>query len=68
MNWEQADGDSKQYTGTIKEIWCELTEDDLTEIAQKHARLADVLQNRYGYAKPQAEEFAKALNSLARPT
>ena len=64
MNLDQIEGDWKQYAGTLKEKWIELADDDLTVLAMKPARLADVLQERYGYAKPQAEEFAKALTLL----
>ena len=65
MNWDQIEGNWKQYTGTIKEKWGVLTDDDLAAIAGKRTRLAGVLQERYGYAKAQAhkelDEFAKAL-------
>ena len=65
MNWDLIQGDWKQLTGKVKEKWGKLTDDDLTVIAGKRDQLAGVLQERYGYAKEQAEkeldEFTKGL-------
>jgi uncharacterized protein YjbJ (UPF0337 family) len=65
MNWDQIAGDWKQFTGKAKEKWGTLTDDDLATIAGKRNQLIGVLQQRYGYAKDQAEkeldEFARAL-------
>ncbi len=65
MNWDQIQGNWKQLTGKVKEKWGKLTDDDLTTIAGKRDQLAGVLQERYGYAKEQAEkvleEFTKSL-------
>ena len=67
MNWDQIEGNWKQYTGAVKEKWGQLTEDDLTAIVGKRTRLEGKLQERYGYAKDQAhkelEAFSKSLNS-----
>ena len=67
MNWDQIQGDWKQFTGQVKEKWGKLTDSDLTVIAGKREQLAGILQERYGYAKEQVEmeldEFAKALKS-----
>ena len=65
MNWDQIKGDWKQVTGKVKEKWGKLTDDDLTTIAVKRDQLAGLIQQRYGYAKEQAEkeldEFTRAL-------
>jgi uncharacterized protein YjbJ (UPF0337 family) len=65
MNWDQIEGKWKQYSGKVKEKWGKLTDDDLTTIAGKRDQLAGVLQQRYGYAKDQAErqidEFSRSL-------
>jgi uncharacterized protein YjbJ (UPF0337 family) len=65
MNWDQIAGDWKQFTGKAKEKWGKLTDNDLTTAAGKRDQLAGILQQRYGYAKEQAEkeldEFSKAL-------
>ena len=69
MNWDQIAGDWKQFTGKAKEKWGKLTDNDLTTVAGKRDQLAGLLQQRYGYAKEQAEmeldEFSKALKPSA---
>lgn len=65
MNWDQIEGGWKQFSGKVKERWCKLTDDDLTTVAGKRDQLAGILQQRYGYAKEQAEkelnEFMKSM-------
>lgn len=65
MNWDQIEGDWKQFAGKVKERWGKLTDNDLTVIAGKKQHLAGMLQERYGYAKEEAEseleEFSKSI-------
>jgi uncharacterized protein YjbJ (UPF0337 family) len=65
MNWDQIAGNWKQLTGRAKEKWGKLTDDELTTIAGKRDQLAGLLQQKYGYAKEQAEkeldEFSRSL-------
>lgn len=63
MNWDQIQGNWKQMTGKVKEKWGKLTDDDLTTIAGKRDQLTGLLQQRYGYAKEQAE---KELNEFVK--
>jgi uncharacterized protein YjbJ (UPF0337 family) len=56
MNWDQIKGNWKQFKGKVKEKWGKLTDDDLDVIAGKKDQLAGKLQQRYGYAKEQAEK------------
>ncbi len=71
MNWDQIAGDWKQFTGKPKETWAKLTDNDLTTAAGKRDQLAGFLQQRYGYAKDQAEkeldEFSKVLKPSGTP-
>ncbi len=66
MNWDQVQGNWKQFTGKVKEKWGKLTDDELTVIAGKRDQLSGVLQKKYGYKKEQAEkeldEFTKSLD------
>lgn len=67
MNWDQIEGNWKQYTGKVQEKWGKLTDDDLTVIAGKRVVLSGKIQEHYGIAKEQAhqelEDFAKSLKS-----
>ena len=67
MNWDQIAGDWKQFTGKAKEKWGKLTDNDLTTVAGKRDQLLGILQEKYGYAKDQAEkeldEFSHAMKS-----
>jgi uncharacterized protein YjbJ (UPF0337 family) len=56
MNWDQIEGNWKQFTGGIKEKWGKLTDDELTTIGGKRDKLAGLLQQKYGMAKESAEE------------
>jgi uncharacterized protein YjbJ (UPF0337 family) len=66
MNWEQIEGSWKQWSGKVKEKWGKLTDDDLTVVAGRRDQLAGILQQRYGFAKEQAEKeldnFVKAIH------
>jgi len=67
MNWDQVTGKWKQFKGQVKQKWGKLTDDDLDVIAGKRDQMCGKLQERYGYAKEQAEkevdEFASMLKS-----
>lgn len=63
MNWDQIEGNWKQWTGKMKEKWGLLTEDELTTAAGRREQLAGLLQARYGYAKEQAEEALEEFRS-----
>lgn len=67
MNWDQITGNWLQFKGKVKEKWGKLTDDDLTTIGGKRDQLVGVLQQKYGYAKAQAEQeldaFAHDLKS-----
>ena len=59
MNWDQAKGNWNQVKGKVKEQWGKLTDDDLTKISGQRDQLVGRLQERYGYAKEQAEREVK---------
>lgn len=56
MNKDQLQGDWLNLKGKIKEKWGKLTDDDLKVIEGKRDQLAGKLQERYGYAKEQAQK------------
>jgi uncharacterized protein YjbJ (UPF0337 family) len=59
MNKDEASGNWKQFKGKVKEKWGKLTDDDMTVIEGKRDQLVGKIQERYGYAKDQAEREVK---------
>ena len=55
MNWDQVEGNWKQFKGTVRERWGEFSDDDLDIIRGKRERLSGKIQERYGIAKEEAE-------------
>jgi uncharacterized protein YjbJ (UPF0337 family) len=60
MNWDQVAGKWKQVQGQAREKWGKLTDDDLHVIAGRRDQLIGRLQERYGYAREEAEREADA--------
>lgn len=56
MNWDQIEGDWKQFKGKVKEKWGKLTDDDLDVIKGKKDQLSGTLQKKYGIAKEEADK------------
>ena len=56
MNKDESGGNWKQFKGKAKEKWGKLTDDDMTVIEGKRDQLVGRIQERYGYAKDQAEK------------
>ena len=46
----------KQLTGSVKEMWGELTDDEITQIDGSREKLAGRIQERYGKAKDEVEQ------------
>jgi uncharacterized protein YjbJ (UPF0337 family) len=63
MNWDTIKGDWKQVTGSVREQWGKLTNDDMTAIAGRRDQLVGQIQARYGIAKEAAEDQVKAWES-----
>lgn len=70
MNWDQVAGNWKQVKGKARQQWGKLTDDDLDVIAGRRDELVGVLQERYGWAREeaqrQADAFAEALSARAK--
>jgi len=56
MNEDVLEGKWLQLRGRIREMWGDLTDDEIDQIAGRRDRLAGKLQERYGYTVAQAEE------------
>lgn len=59
MNEDRIKGKWKQLSGTLKEKWGKLTDDDLQVAEGNSEYLAGKIQERYGYAKDEAEKHVK---------
>jgi len=50
MNWDTIKGNWKRMTGSVKEQWGKLTDDDITVIEGRRDQLVGQIQERYGVA------------------
>lgn len=56
MNWDVIKGKWDQIKGSVREEWGELTDDELTQIAGDRDQMSGKLQERYGWAKQDADD------------
>ncbi|WP_373280294.1 CsbD family protein [Palleronia aestuarii] len=54
MNWDQVEGNWKQFKGRAQEKWGRLTDDDTDVAAGDRERFEGILQERYGKTKEEA--------------
>ena len=67
MNNDVLKGKWRQLSGSVKEFFGKLTDDDLTTIEGSTDKFVGVLQERYGYSVDQAKtELDKFLGKLNR--
>ncbi len=68
MNWDQIEGKWKQFTGSARERWGKLTDNDWETIAGKKDQLVGRIQVRYGVKKELAEKQTDEwLRTLTEP-
>lgn len=60
MNWDQIEGNWKQFKGHAKEKWGKLTDSDWDTISGKKDQLVGKVQERYGHSKEDAEREVDA--------
>jgi uncharacterized protein YjbJ (UPF0337 family) len=60
MNWDLIEGKWKQITGSARERWGKLTDDDMETLTGQKGQLVGKIQERYGIAKTEAEKQADA--------
>jgi uncharacterized protein YjbJ (UPF0337 family) len=65
MNWDQIEGNWKQFKGKAREKWGQLTDDDFDILNGKRDQLVGRIQERYGITRDeatrQADEWARTL-------
>jgi uncharacterized protein YjbJ (UPF0337 family) len=65
MNWDQIEGNWKQFSGQAQQQWGKLTNDDLDVVEGRRTELVGKIQERYGVGKDEAERQVDSwLNSL----
>jgi uncharacterized protein YjbJ (UPF0337 family) len=57
MNWDQIEGNWKQFKGKAQQQWGELTDDDLDRAKGNRQELAGLIQERYGKSREEAEKM-----------
>lgn len=68
MNWDEIKGNWKQFKGSARKKWGDLTDDDLDKVQGERERLVGKLQERYGVAKGEAERRVDEwVSSVNRP-
>ena len=72
MNWDQLEGNWKEFAGSARAHWGELTDDDWQVVNGKKEQLVGGVQKRYGIAKEEAEkqveEWSGGLLNAIQPT
>lgn len=68
MDWNEIEGNWRQFSGKVKEKWGDLTDDEITQTEGKRDNFLGKLQEKYGYAKDMAErEVTDFLRDLKHP-
>ena len=57
MNWDQVEGNWKQFKGKVQQQWGALTDDYLDRIAGRQTELNGILQKRYGKSREEADQM-----------
>jgi uncharacterized protein YjbJ (UPF0337 family) len=60
-NWEQIAGQWKQVKGEARKKWGKLTDDELMQVDGNRDILAGKIQEKYGIANQQIDEWAAKL-------
>lgn len=55
MNSDILQGKWKQLSGSIKQQWGDLTDDEVTQVNGSYERLQGLLQEKYGWSRDRAE-------------
>ena len=55
MNWDQVQGNWKEFKGKVQQQWGALTDDDLDKIEGRQQELSGIIQKRYGKTRDEAD-------------
>jgi uncharacterized protein YjbJ (UPF0337 family) len=60
MNWDRIQIDWALFKNRARQNWAKLTDEDITRISGRREELIGRLQERYGFAKTEAEREVEA--------
>jgi uncharacterized protein YjbJ (UPF0337 family) len=52
--WDKLKGNWKQFTGSVRQRWGELTDDEVAQVEGKREQLAGKIQEKYGVTREEA--------------
>ncbi|MBO6754811.1 MAG: CsbD family protein [Roseibium sp.] len=55
MNWDQIEGNWKEFKGKAQAQWGKLTDDEMDRVEGRRTELAGLLQQKYGKTREEAE-------------
>ncbi|WP_306150579.1 MULTISPECIES: CsbD family protein [unclassified Roseibium] len=55
MNWDQIEGNWKEFKGKAQAQWGELTDDEIDRVDGRRTELAGLIQQKYGKTREEAE-------------
>lgn len=56
MDWNTVKGNWKHFTGSVRERWGDLTDDEVQQIKGERDQLVGAVQKKYGESKDAAEK------------
>ena len=56
MNWDQIEGNWKEFKGKAQNQWGKLTDDEVDRVAGRRTELAGLIQQKYGKTREEAEK------------
>ncbi|MCL4165589.1 UNVERIFIED_CONTAM: hypothetical protein GTU68_026908 [Idotea baltica] len=56
MNWDQIEGNWKEFKGKAQAKWGKLTDDEFDRIEGRRTELAGLIQQKYGKTRDEAEQ------------
>jgi uncharacterized protein YjbJ (UPF0337 family) len=56
MNWNIIEGKWKEVSGSLREKWGDLTDDEIQSLSGKRDQLEGVIQTKYGITQEQAKQ------------
>ena len=60
MNWDQIEGNWKQFKGQAQAKWGDLTDDELQRARGNRQEMAGIIQEKYGKTREEAEREVDA--------